>query len=305
MASATVFVPGSIGNVGPGFDVLGLAIDGLGDQVKVELADGPSAVISVTGRDAALVPIDPKSNCAVIAANSLLARRGDPRGARVSIDRSLPLAGGLGASAAASVGGALAAALALGGNISEEQILLAALAGEEAVAGRHLDNIAPSLLGGLAVVISTDPPFVTKAKLSGEWWISVVTPAQRLATKKARSVLPTLVTQADFVAQMAYTSGLITAFAKGDYDLARRSLCDLYAEPRRAHLIPAFPEVKAAALAAGALGCSISGAGPSIFALCASEKSAQTAASAMRQAFWPIEATIFSGRVSERGAYRL
>lgn len=304
-SSVTVFVPGSIGNVGPGFDVLGLAIDGIGDRITVELVDGPSRVAAVTGRDAADVPLAAEHNCCNVAANSLLLRLGDPRQAVVTIDRGLPLAGGLGASAAASVGGAYAAALATGRDVPITTILTAALDGEDVVSSRHLDNIAPSLLGGLTIARGTEPAEAVRLPIKGEWWVAVVSPAVRLTTKKARSVLPQLVTQADFVKQMSNTASLVAAFMTGDHDLASRSLVDIYAEPRRASLIGSFFAVKQAALNAGALGCTISGAGPSVFALTSDENIAIKAAKDMQAAFWPLEAQFHIGRVADKGAHRI
>jgi homoserine kinase len=306
MSRATVYAPASIGNVGPGFDVLGLAVSGLGDRITVEIIEGDeSKIVDVSGQDASLVPRNARENCATIAALSLLRRVGDTRHVAISIHRELPLAGGLGASAAASVGAAVATMYALGKTLDVSLLLSSALDGEEKVAGRHLDNIAPSLLGGLCVSLSTQPPQAAKVPTQGSWWLALVTPAFKLTTKKARGVLPSLVSQEEFVQQMAHTSGLITAFASGDYELARASLKDSYAEPRRAPLINGFTDAKKAALAAGALGCSISGAGPSIFALCADEKSASHAAQAMKQALLPLESQIHVGPMDHKGARRV
>ncbi len=306
-ASTTVFVPATIGNVGPGFDVLGLAIDGLGDEITVELHEpGPqhttSRIGEVIGRDAALIPRDASQNCAVIAALSLLRRIGLPHHVTIHLDRALPVSGGLGASAAASVGGALAAAIASGQTVSNDTILAAALDGEAHVAGRHLDNIAPCLLGGLVIIRSVDPLDVVPVNVTGEWWAAVVTPAFQLSTKLARSVLAQAVSQRDMVAQMAHTAALVTAFAQGDHALAKRALVDQFAEPKRGPLIPQFAAVKNAALAQGALGCTISGAGPTLFALCTQEAEAYRCAIAMRAAWEPLGATAHIGRVPGRGA---
>ena len=146
----SAFAPGSIGNVGPGFDVLGLAIEGLGDRVTVELTDGEARIDAITGVDAAHVPLDPQRNAAAIAAIAWLRAHGDARNPIVTIDKGLPLSGGLGGSAASSVAGAFAAALAMGSETAPNELAAAALQGEMMVAGEHLDNIAPSILGGLA-----------------------------------------------------------------------------------------------------------------------------------------------------------
>lgn len=302
---AAAFAPATIGNVGPGFDVLGLAVEGLGDRVTVELVDaGADEVVEVTGRDAGLVPREAARNAAAIAARAMLDRLGASKSARIWIEKGLPLAGGLGGSAASSVAGALAAKLAAAGDASvpELWILEAALAGEAAVAGRHLDNIAPCIYGGLTLVRSVEPPDIVKIPVPADWWLALVTPAVRVETKAARAILPKAWEQAEWVQQMANTASLAWAFASSDAALVRRSLDDRYAEPRRASLIPRFAEVKAAALAAGALGCSISGSGPTVFALAETKTLAQACAAGMQKAFGEIASTAHVGAISRSGA---
>ena len=297
--SATAFAPGSIGNVGPGFDVLGLAVDGIGDRVTVELTRGDSRVDDVTGRDADLVPRDAGRNCAAIAANAYLR----PFGYRaiVSIEKGLALAGGMGGSAASSAAGAFAAALALGQSPDRREIIAAALEGESAVAGRHLDNIAPSVVGGLALSRSVDPIDVIKLPVKADWWIALVTPRVRIQTKDARALLPAHFDE--WIPQMANTTALAHAFAIADGDLLRRALDDRYAEPRRAPLIPRFYDVKQAALDAGAFGCSISGSGPTLFAIAANESAARACAGAMQDAFGDVAGT-HVGAIAKEGVRR-
>ena len=299
MKASTAFAPGSIGNVGPGFDVLGLAVDGIGDTVSVELTRGESRVTAVTGRDAELVPRDATRNCAAIAANAYLR----PFGFRaiVTVEKGLALAGGMGGSAASSVAGAYAAALALGQGPVIADVLAAALEGESAVAGRHLDNIAPSTLGGLALSRSTDPIDVVRLPVNAPWWIAMVTPAVRVQTKDARALLPESCDTATWIQQMANTTALAHALASGDGELLRRSLDDRYAEPHRAALIPRFTEVKRPALEAGALGCTISGSGPTIFAIGVDEAGARRCAEAMRAAFGSIDSALHVGGIAQEG----
>ena len=223
---ARVFAPATIGNVGPGFDVLGLCIDGLGDVVEARIGE---SYVEVAGRDAELVPLEPEKNAASIAARALL---GCDVG--ISIHKGLPLSGGLGGSAASSVGGALAAALASGKRFSSERILQAALEGEAAGAGRHYDNLAPCLYGGLMLVLPRDPPVLVPVPVRARWWIAVCTPNQRLETKAARAVLP--VNFPGWPAQMANTTALALAFSQGDPKLLRAALHDGFAEPARAPL---------------------------------------------------------------------
>lgn len=298
---ASVFVPGSIGNVGPGFDVLGLAIDGIGDRVSIELT-GHEWSVHVGGRDADRVPSDPAKNVAAIAARHYLESKGYRGGATLWLEKGLPLSGGMGGSAASSVGGAVAAARALGGSHTRDEIIDAALAGESVVAGRHLDNIAPSLLGGLCVVVETDPVTIVKIPMARDWWIVLMTPEVRIETKFARSVMPATVERAVAVQQMAATCGVMAAFEHGDEELLRRSLVDRFAEPYRAILIPNFFEVQRAAIDNGAMGCTISGSGPTMFAVVPDENTARHVAEAMRRAFTPTKSEAHVARIAKEGA---
>ena len=283
---ATVFAPASIGNVGPGFDVLGLAVDGIGDTVTVELSHRAS--VHVRGRDSALIPKEPEKNAASIAAAAMLRLRVCAQFAAVTIDKGLPVSGGMGGSAASSVAGAYAASLACGVDATAQEIMLAALEGEAFVSGRHLDNIAPITLGGLALTRSIDPIDVVSLPVPRGWSVALITPRVRIETKHARAILPQMWERASWIQQMANTGALIAAFMKGDGDLARRALDDLYAEPRRAQLIPNFAKVKRAALDAGAFGCSISGSGPTIFAI-VDDSTGSACLDAMHEAMADIE----------------
>ncbi len=294
MKSATVFAPGSIGNVGPGFDILGLAIDGIGDTVTVEL--GKSGPVIVRGRDASFVPTDPEKNAAAIAAQAIAKRT-----LHVTIDKGLPVSGGMGGSAASSVAGAYAAALALEMEIKPAEIMTAALEGEIAVSGRHLDNIAPITLGGLVLSRSIDPIDVIPLSVPENWSVALITPRVRIETKQARAILPQQWDRTSWIQQMANTAALITAFATGDGALARRALDDLYAEPRRAPMIPHFAEVKGAALDAGAFGCSISGSGPTIFAI-VNQSNADACLAAMRRAMGDVAFEARIAPIARRGA---
>ena len=304
--NATVFAPGSIGNCGPGFDVLGLAVEAVGDRVTVELTDGDARIDSVTGRDAELVPLDPHRNAAWLAATAWLRAHGDGRNAVVSIDKGLPVAGGLGGSAASSVGGAFAAALAMGiARPDPLAVVAAALEGEVAVAGRHLDNIAPCVVGGLALVLSLRPANVVALTVKADWQLALVTPDVRVETKAARELLPATSGRAMWVQQMANTAAVVHAFAAGDAALLRLAFDDLYAEPRRAPLIPHFTAAKRAAIATGALGCTISGSGPTLAAICENEAIAWGVGGAMQAAFGEIASTAIFSAIARQGVRRV
>jgi homoserine kinase len=298
---ATAFAPGSIGNVGPGFDVLGLAIEGLGDRVSVELTDGDARIDAITGVDAALVPLDPQRNAAAIAAIAWLRAHGDTRNPIVTIDKGLPLSGGLGGSAASSVAGAFAAALAMGSETMPIDLAAAALQGEMTVAGEHLDNIAPSILGGLALSRSVRPIDIVALTVKADWRLALVTPDVRIQTKAAREVLPSTSGRAVWVQQMANTVGVVHAFATGDGELLRRALDDRYAEPRRAALIPHFNAVKRAAIDAGAFACTISGSGPTLLAICIDDAVAHEVAAAMRAAFEQVRSAAHVSPIAKQG----
>lgn len=303
--SATALAPATVGNVGPGFDVLGLAVEGLFDTCRVELIPGAAdEIVEVAGRDAGLVPLDPKKNCAGVAARALLDAAGDRRGARLWLRKGLPIAGGLGGSGASSVAGAVAAAGALGLDpaAAQRQILAAALEGEGAAAGRIPDNVAPCLLGGLVLCRSVDPLDVVKVPVPADWHVALVTPGVRVETKAARAVLPEAWDRASWVRQMANTAALTLAFAQGDAELLRRALDDRFAEPRRASLIPRFALVKQAALGAGALGASISGSGPTVFAIAVDRPSAERCARAMQEAFADVPSAAHVGAIAKGGA---
>ncbi len=296
MKVATVFAPGSVGNVGPGFDILGLAIDGIGDRVTVEL--GKTGPVIVRGVDAELVPTDPARNAAAIAASALLSKQPF----QVTIEKGIPVSAGLGGSASSSVAGAYAAALASGDPVTREDIMLCALEGEIAVSGRHLDNIAPITMGGLVLSRSIDPIDVIPLPAPQNWSIALITPRVRIETKQARAILPQKWERESWIQQMANTSALIVAFSTGDGALARRALDDLYAEPRRAPMIPHFADVKRTALEAGAFGCSISGSGPTIFAIVDASTS-RNCAEAMRRAMGNVPSEVRVAGIARQGAH--
>jgi homoserine kinase len=301
----SAFAPGSIGNVGPGFDVLGLAVDGIGDTVTLELTTGEARIDDVTGRDADLVPRDPSRNTAAIAAIAWLRAHGETRNPIISIHKGLALSGGMGGSAASSVAGAYAAALACEAKANPIEIIAAALEGEAAVAGRHLDNLAASALGGLALSLSVDPIDAIKIEVAAPWFVALVTPNVRIETKAARALLPESWPRGAWVQQMANTAALAHAFATGDGPLLTRALDDRYAEPLRVPLIPHFHDVKRAAVLGGAFGCSISGSGPTVFAIAEDEATAHVCATAMQHAFGEVGSTTHVGPIAKEGVRRV
>lgn len=288
-AGVIAFAPGSIGNFGPGLDVLGCALTGLGDEVHAWWTDGLPGVTVVEAGHPDLSTEADRHACG-IAAQAVLERASHVhRGIALAVTKGLPLAGGQGGSGASAVAAAVAVnqliVQAGGASLDRAGLLEACLVAEAAVSGRHLDNLAPALIGGVVCVRSIDPPDVTSVPVKTPLWIALAHPAIRVRTADARAVLPVVVTRAVLVAQLAGVAALVTGLVTGDLALVGRALVDHVAEPARASLIPGFIEAKAAALGAGALGASLSGSGPTTFAACATEATARSAADAMCQAY--------------------
>jgi homoserine kinase len=280
--AVTVQAPGSIGNIGPGLDVLGCALTGAADSVTVRRSDRSD--ITITDPGAPELPRDAARHAAGLAAAAVLRRADAHVGLEIACRKGLPLAGGQGGSAASAVAGAVATNRLLGDPLSVSDLLSCCLEVEAAVAGRHLDNIAPCLLGGIVLIRSLDPIDVYALPVPRDLRVVLALPEQRLATAEARAVLPHTLTREVVVHQLAQVAAIVHALHTMDLTLLGAAMDDRIAEPARVPLIPGFAEAKRAALEAGALGASISGGGPTIFALCSDDLSARRVAGAMQAA---------------------
>lgn len=282
---ATAFAPGGVGNIGPGLDILGLALGGVGDTVRAEWTDGPGIVIVDPGHPD--LPTDPARHTSGLAARAVVDRSGrhPQAGIALTITKGLPLSGGQGGSAASAVAGAVAVNALLGHPLDRWALIAAALEAEESVSGRHADNIAPALLGGIVLIRSLDPLDLVELPVPDDLWVVVARPDQRLRTAEARSVLPAQIPRATALHQAAQVGAMVAALASGDYALLGRAIDDRIAEPARSGLLPGFREAKQAALAAGALGSSISGSGPTAFALVRGRAAGERVAAAMAAAY--------------------
>lgn len=295
-----IFVPATIGNVGPGFDCFGLAVSGLGDRVVVKSSDKNR--LRVEGRDAASIPHQLEKNAVYIAMQSLArSQKTDLPPVDILIDRRLPSSGGLGSSAASSVAGALAAAHLLGCSKDEKAVFDAAIEGENAVSGYHLDNLAPCLWGGLVLVLDAERKLVHKVATSSKFFIGLVSPQIKLETKGSRGLLPTSLPTASWVKQLAHSSGVLVGFIEGNINLLRANLNDPFAEPVRATKIPGFDAARKAAIHAGAAAFLISGGGPSCFLITEDEDSCSAACEAAAAAFGG-ETSWHVGRIAQEGA---
>ncbi len=301
MDRATAYAPGSTSNLGPGFDCLGVAFTGKGDRVTA-VRRGPPGVRVVSVSDPR-IPADPSRNTAAIAAAAVLRRAGDGAGLELSVEKGLPLAGGMGGSAASAVAGAVAANAALGAGLGTEALLEAALDAEAVVAGRHADNVAPSLLGGAVLVTGVAPPRLCRVRVHPSFALVLVTPSYEVLTAAARAVLPAQISRADAVTQAASLAGLVLGLERGEPALVAASMSDRIAEPVRAPLYPGYGEARAAALAAGALGVTVSGAGPTLVAI-APAAASTAVARALEDAYRRsgFAAVAHEARVDEEGA---
>jgi homoserine kinase len=281
---ATAYAPGSIGNVGPGLDVLGLAVAGAGDEVTITPAAGSALVVLDPGHPS--LPRDPRRHAAALAADAVRQRAGQPGvGAELRVAKGLPLSGGQGGSAASAAAGAGAMNALLGGPLDQQSVIAAALDAESQVAGRHADNLAPSILGGLVLVRSLDPLDCIRLPVPEGLVVVLAHPHMELRTEEGRAALPGAVPRPVVIHQMAQTAAIVAAACLGDLSLLGRAIDDRLAEPARAPLLHGFKEAKAAALAAGALGCSISGSGPTAFAFVPDTTTGDRVAAAMHAAY--------------------
>ena len=282
-SQARAFAPASIGNVAVGFDLLGQSIAGPGDTATVRRIDAPEVRISAIRGIAGALPTEPARNTAGRALQALRDALGLPYGFELELDKGIALGSGMGGSAASCVAALVAANALLDTPLAREALYPFALDGEAvASGGRHGDNLGPMLLGGL--VLSTADRLVPLA-VPAAWHCVLVHPAQVLETRRAREALQGAYALPEFVAQAANLALVLTGCARGDASLVRAGLADVLVEPRRAGLIPGFAAVKRAALDAAAMGASISGAGPSVFAWFESRAEATAAVAPMQAGF--------------------
>ena len=296
MISATAFAPATVSNVACGFDVLGFALETPGDEVTARfLSEGASGAAGGRGAYGVLIeniegdngrlPREAARNTAGVAALALLTKLGERRGVGLSITKGLPLSSGLGGSAASAAAAVVAVDALVGGRSTIDTLIACALEGERLGAGSaHADNIAPCLCGGFVLVRRPNPPDVLRLPVPAGLTAVVVHPDLEIETARARALLGTMVPLADAIKQWANLGALVDGLHRGDFAVISRALEDTIAEPRRAPLVPGLAVIKRAAVEAGALGCSLSGSGPSLFALCETVAIAARVAPAMTAA---------------------
>ncbi|MBI3593341.1 MAG: homoserine kinase [Nitrospirae bacterium] len=266
MKEIRVFAPASVGNIGPGFDTLGMAVKKIGDTVWAgKNREKRIRILEISG-DSGKLPYDADKNTAGIAARKVLERLGIAKSIDLRIHKNIP-GNGLGSSAASAVAGAVAANALFGDRLSKEELLHLSLEAETYVSGgTFMDNIGASLYGGV-VLARPEEQKVIKIGVLKELTVVLATPDFPLLTRKARKILPKKIEMRRWVQNMSNSCAMVLGICNKDPALFGRSISDVVVEPFRAKLIPGFYEVKKAALAKGALGCSISGAGSTLFAV--------------------------------------
>ncbi len=281
----TAFAPATVANVGIGFDILGHTVDAVGDRVRLRRIEEPTVRIrSITGIPGD-ISLNPHSNTAGRALQAMRGALELTQGFEIDIEKGIPLASGMGGSAASAVAAVVAANALLPNPVSLLRLLMFAMQGEIVASGSaHLDNIAPCLYGGLVLTVGIDHPRVKQIPVPPRVRCVLVHPHMHLGTREARAILKSDVTRSDFVWQTANLAGFISGCYSNDLDMIRDSFNDVIIEPQRQSLIPGFKMVQSGAMSAGALGCSISGAGPAIFAW-TEQQHAEAVRAAMVDAF--------------------
>ena len=293
-----VYSPGSIANLGPGFDVFGIAIEGVGDIVVLKKIKELEVQINVQGVGADKIPTDPEKNTSGAILKHILKEYEPSQGFSIEIRKGLPPGTGMGSSGASAAATTVAVNEMLGLNLRQRELVELAALGEGASSGApHADNVAASLLGGFILVgenwevIRLDAPKVGMVVVVPDIYIEN-------KTKKARELLPKKVPLKDAVKNISHASKMALAIAQKDAEGFGRNINDVLIEPYRAAMIPNFWDVKQAALDAGAYGCSISGGGPSLFAV---GDNIYEIGDAMQKAFGDIESTCYYTQPSNRG----
>lgn len=284
MRTISIFAPGSVGNIGPGFDVLGMAVSGIGDRVSMTRRSERGVLITGITGDQGRLSTRAEENTAGIAAQAVLDHLHASGGVSLTLHKDIP-GTGLGSSAASAVAAAVAVNALLGDPLSREALIpLAAVAESRVSGGLFLDNIGPSMMGG----VTWNNPFTQEVVSLGyihQAVLIIITPDFALLTRDARRALPSSIEMKQFVSNMAHAAMISWAVAKNDLERFGRSIEDHVAEPSRGPLIKGFVDVKKAALSSGALGCSISGAGATIFAVTDTKEKAEKIGEAMAEAF--------------------
>ncbi|NND16080.1 MAG: homoserine kinase [Eudoraea sp.] len=297
-----IFCPATVSNLSCGFDVLGLALEQVGDEMIIRKSSGNQLTIKQTEGPA--VPLDPTQNVAGVSARSLLDHLGIQDGFEIEIAKGIKPGSGIGSSAASAVGAVWGINQLLGEPLTTVELLPHAMTGEEVASKAwHADNVAPCLLGGFVLIRSYDPLDVIQLAFPNDLALAIMHPLIEIKTAESRALIEDNIPLKSAVAQWGNLGGLISGLASGDHGLISRSLEDHIVEPKRKHTIPGFDDMKTAALESGALGFGISGSGPAVYALCKGLNTAEVVGNNMANSFKPhgISFDLHCSRIHSEG----
>ncbi len=287
MEEIRVFCPATIANISCGFDVLGVALDAVGDEMVVRKTHEKG--IRITKLEGQDLPLETKKNVAGVAGLAFLEKADYNGGFEIEIYKKIKAGSGIGSSAASSTGAVWAMNYLLGNPFSKTDLVKFAMEGEKLASGvAHADNVAPALFGAFTLVRSYTPLDIIPIKNPSELFATVIHPQIEIKTADSRKILKTNISLENGIKQWGNVGGLIAGLFTEDYDLIGRSLEDHIIEPIRSILIPGFDDVKKEALSAGAMGCGISGSGPSIFAFSKGKQTADIVADAIKKTYQNI-----------------
>ncbi|WP_114749389.1 homoserine kinase [Pleomorphovibrio marinus] len=306
MKKVTAFAPATVANVSCGFDILGFAVDGLGDKVTVSFNDKEEVRVTHIEGDQGKLPKAIEKNTCGVAVTAMLKDLGFNGGLDIALYKGLPLGSGMGSSAASAVAALVATNRLLGNPLEKAALLPYAIEAERVACGAgHADNVSPALLGGFVLIREYHPLDVIPLNVPRGLYCTLVHPHLVINTADSRSVLRKNVTLKDATIQSGNIAGLVAGLYQEDMGLISRSLNDVIAEPSRSILIPGYDEVKEAIKKAGALGCGISGSGPTIFILSPKEEIAWEVSQISQKVFEKIglDIDVYVSAINTRGAY--
>ena len=303
--SVRAFAPATVANVCCGFDILGFAVDSPGDEVVLTLRDDDEVNVTAIHGDGGKLPIESNKNTASVAVQSFLKKLGSRQGVDIELYKNLPLGSGMGSSAASGVAALVAMNHLLGYPSTREELVEHAMESERIACGSaHADNVAPCILGGFVLVREYHPLDLIKIPVAKDLFCTLVHPHLELKTEDSRRVLKPTVLLKDAIIQSGNIAGLMLGLMKPDFDLVGRSLKDVIAEPIRSAFIPGFNQLRAKAVAAGALGFGISGSGPTVFAISVNEAIANVVGGVINSQFahYKLDSDVFVSRINMEGA---
>lgn len=304
MKHINIFAPGTVANLGCGFDVMGLTLDGVGDLLEIGVEEGAEG-LSIHNRSGISLPENLDDNVVTPAIRAMLAAYGHPVRVEVTILRKIAPGSGIGSSAASSAAAVYGVNELLGRPFPIERLVEFAMQGEALLGGvAHADNVGPALMGGVVLIRGYEPFDIVRLPVPDNFFYAVVHPDIVVSTKEARAVLPREIPLSQAVTQWGNVGGLVAGFALRDVSLIGRSMHDVVVEPYRKGFIPGYDLLKESVLALGALAMNIAGSGPSVFALAADYGTAERIVSVMERHFADlgIGSKVYAGRVSNAGA---